>query len=63
MMDEIDTTIKESTDPLVDKCELDQEDNEISRKNGPNNEDYKKWFLVCYFSYHIGTTNATNSIL
>ena len=50
MMDEIDTSIKENTEPLIDKCKLDQEDNEASRMDGPNNEDYKKWYMVCYFS-------------
>ena len=50
MMDEIDSSIKENTDPLIDKCKLDQEDNETSRMDGPNNEDYKKWYMVCYLS-------------
>ena len=50
MMDEIDASIKENSDPLIDKCKLDQEDNETSRMDGPNNEDYKKWYMVCHFS-------------
>ena len=58
MMDEINTSIKEDTDPLVYKCKPDQEDNEASRMDGPNNEDYRKWYMVCYFSYHIVTTRV-----
>ena len=40
--------LKDSLPVSLDKDEIEKGEIESSRKNGPNTEDYKNWYMVCF---------------
>ena len=54
MTEGIDTTLKESEQPSIEKSDVVKEENETTSNHAPSNDDYKKWYTVSFCAHLIG---------